>query len=182
MTTPTFHVFIATSLDGYIARADGGLDWLSAFQGDGDNGYGDFISGVDAIVMGRGTFQTVLGFGDWPYSLPVIVMSRTEGAASVPAALRDKVEITADPPDILARRLGHRGLRRVYLDGGMLVQSFLRAGMVADMTIFRMPVLIGAGRPLFGPLEADIRLETLSARVLPTGAVRTDYRVLASPR
>ena len=182
MTIPTFHVFIATSLDGFIARPDGGLDWLAAFQGEGDNGYGEFISGIDAIVMGRGTYLTVLGFGDWPYALPVVVMSRTLAPDGLPPSLRGKVEITADGPETLARRLGQRGLRRVYVDGGLLVQSFLRAGLVTDMAIFRMPVLLGAGRPLFGPLDQDIRLETVSATVLPTGAVRTDYRVPASPR
>lgn len=182
MTLPSFHVFIATSLDGFIARPDGTLDWLSAFQGEGDNGYGAFIAGVDAIVMGSGTFRTVLGFGDWPYALPVVVLSRTLGPGDIPEGLRGKAEVTADAPEVLARRLGDRGVRRAYVDGGQVVQSFLRAGLVSDMTIFRMPVLLGAGRPLFGPLPADIRLETVAATVLPTGAVRTDYRVLPSPR
>ncbi len=178
----TFHVFIATSLDGFIARPDGGLDWLAAFRGDGDNGYGAFIAGMDAVVMGRGTFDAVLGFGEWPFTLPVIVMSRTLTPAELPAALKDKVEILPDTPEELAQRLGARGWRRVYVDGGQLVQAFLRSGLVADMAIFRMPVLLGEGRPLFGPVARDIRLETLAAAVLPTGAVRTDYRVLPSPR
>jgi dihydrofolate reductase len=182
MTTTTFHVFIATSLDGFIARPDGGLDWLGPFQGDGDNGYASFIAGMDAIVIGRGTYETVLGFGEWPYALPLIVMSRTLTAADVPVALTGKVEVSAETPEELARRLGERGWRRVYVDGGQLVQSFLRAGLVADMAIFRMPVLLGAGRPLFGAVPQDIRLETVAASVLPTGAVRTDYRVLPSPR
>lgn len=182
MTATTFHVFIATSLDGFIARPDGGLDWLAAFQGDGDNGYGDFVAGMDAIVMGRGTFEAVLGFGEWPYALPVVVMSRRLTAGDVPADLAGKVEVSGDAPAALARRLAGRGWRRVYVDGGQLVQSFLREGLVADMAIFRMPILLGAGRPLFGPLAGDIRLETAAATVLPTGAVRTDYRVLASPR
>ena len=180
--TTTFHVFIATSLDGFIARPDGGLDWLAAFQGDGDNGYGAFIAEMDAIVMGRGTYEAVLGFGEWPYALPVIVMSRTMTAADLPAALEGKVEVTAAAPDELARDLGARGWRRVYVDGGQLVQSFLREGLVADMAIFWMPILLGAGRPLFGAVAGDIRLETVAASVLPTGAVRTDYRVLPSPR
>jgi dihydrofolate reductase len=182
MTTTTFHVFIATSLDGFIARPDGGLDWLAAFQGDGDNGYGAFIGGMDAIVMGRGTFEAVLGFGEWPYTLPVIVMSRTLKADDIPPSLAGKVEISGETPTELAQRLGGRGWRRVYVDGGQVVQSFLREGLVADMAIFRMPVLLGEGRPLFGLVAQDVRLETVAATVLPTGAVRTDYRVLASPR
>jgi dihydrofolate reductase len=182
MATTTFHVFIATSLDGFIARADGGLDWLAAFQGDGDNGYGAFMAGMDAIVMGRGTFEAVLGFGEWPYALPVVVMSQRLTADDVPAALVDKMEISGETPGNLAQRLGERGWRRVYVDGGQLVQSFLREGLVADLAIFRMPILLGAGRPLFGPVAQDIRLETVAATVLPTGAVRTDYRVPPSPR
>jgi dihydrofolate reductase len=182
MTKTSFHVFIATSLDGFIARPDGGLDWLMAFQGDGDNGYGAFIADMDAIVMGRGTFEAVLGFGEWPYALPVVVMSRTLASADLPPGLVGKAEVSGDTPEELSQRMSERGWRRVYVDGGQLVQSFLREGLVADMAIFRMPVLLGAGRPLFGPLEKDIRLETLAASVLPTGAVRTDYRVLPSPR
>ena len=182
MTPTTFHVFIATSLDGFIARPDGGLDWLAAFQGDGDNGYGAFIADMDAIVMGRGTFEAVLGFGEWPFALPVVVMSRTLAAGNIPEALAGKVEVTADAPAALPRRVGDRGWRRVYVDGGQVVQAFLREGLVTDMAIFRMPILLGAGRPLFGPVAQDIRLETVAATVLPTGAVRTDYRVLPSPR
>jgi dihydrofolate reductase len=182
MITTTFHVFIATSLDGFIARPDGRLDWLAAFQGDGDNGYGAFIAGMDAIVMGRGTYEAVLGFGAWPYALPVIVMSRQLTAADLPVTLDGTVEVTGDTPVELARRLSARGLRRVYVDGGQVVQAFLREGLVADMAIFRMPILLGAGRPLFGPVAEDIRLETVAAEVLPTGAVRTDYRILPSPR
>lgn len=182
MTTTTFHVFIATSLDGFIARPDGGLDWLTPFQGDGDNGYGDFVADMDAIVMGRGTFEAVLGFGEWPFALPVIVVSRTLTAADLPARLDGKAEVLSDTPRELARRLEGKGWRRVYVDGGQLVQAFLRDGLVADMAIFRMPILLGAGRPLFGPVQQDIRLETVAATVLPTGAVRTDYRVLPAPR
>ena len=176
------HVFIATSLDGYIARPDGALDWLEAFQGDGDNGYADFISSMDGIIMGRATFETVLGFGEWPYALPVIVMSRTMTEADLPAHVAGKVELAGDGPSDVVGRLGRRGWRHAYVDGGRLVQAFLREGLISDMAIFRMPILLGAGRPLFGPLAEDIWLETDGAAVLPTGAVRTDYRVRATPR
>jgi dihydrofolate reductase len=179
---PSCHVFIATSLDGYIARADGALDWLVPFQGDGDNGFSDFIAEIDGIVMGRGTFESVLGFGEWPYALPVVVMSRSMTAADLPAHLAGKVEVTPDAPQDVMRDLSARGWHRVYVDGGRIVQAFLNAALVTDMAIFRMPVLLGAGRPLFGEFSSDIRLETLGAVVLPTGAVRTDYRVLAAPR
>jgi dihydrofolate reductase len=178
----TCHVFIATSLDGYIARPDGALDWLEPFQGDGDNGYAAFIAGMDGIVMGRGTFETVLGFGEWPYAVPVVVMSRTLTAADLPARLAGKFEVMSGGPEDVVRDLSARGWRRAYVDGGRIVQAFLNAGLIADMAVFRMPVLLGSGRPLFGAVPRDIRLETLNAAVLPTGAVRTDYRVLPAPR
>jgi dihydrofolate reductase len=103
-------------------------------------------------------------------------------AADLPAHLAGKVEVTPDAPQDVMRDLSARGWHRVYVDGGRIVQAFLNAALVTDMAIFRMPVLLGAGRPLFGEFSSDIRLETLGAVVLPTGAVRTDYRVLAAPR
>ncbi len=178
----TGHIFIATSLDGFIARRDGSIDWLSAFQGEGDNGYADFMSRMDGIVMGRGTYETVLGFGDWPYEKPVVVMSRSLVQGDIPQDLAGRVLISAEAPRDLMKRLSAEGWQRAYVDGGKLIQAFLREGLISEMTIFRMPVLIGEGRPLFGAVEADIRIETLGAEVLPTGAVRTDYRVAAAPR
>lgn len=155
----TCHVFIATSLDGFIARPDGSLDWLAPFDGDGDNGYGAFVSGMDGIIMGRGTYEAVLGFGKWPYDRPVVVMSRSLSEQNIPPELLGRVSVSSRAPRDLVNDLSANGWRRACVDGGAIIQSFLSESLIADMAIFRMPVLIGNGRPLFGSIGHDIRLE-----------------------
>lgn len=175
------HVYIATSLDGFIARPDGSLDWLMQFEPAGDE-YEAFIGGMDGIVMGRSTYQTVLGFGDWPYAIPAVVMSRSLSPADVPEGLRDKVEISAEPVDALCRRLNEeRGWGAAYVDGGRTVQSFLAAGLVTQMSLFTMPVLLGVGRPLFGPLDNDIAWTLVECAGLPMGAAKTVWRRTGAP-
>lgn len=151
MPLPEVHVFIATSLDGFIADPDGGIDWLTGLpvpEGE-DHGYGAFIGGIDALVMGAGTYRTVAGFAEWPYAVPVTVMSRHLRGADLPEGLRDRVSVTAATPVSVLEALGAAGARRVYVDGGRLVSSFLREGLVARLVLTRVPVLLGAGRPLF---------------------------------
>jgi dihydrofolate reductase len=173
------HVFIATSLDGFIARADDSLDWLLKHDSGGaDTGYQAFIDSVDGIVMGRGSFQTVLGFGgDWPYPKPVVVMSRSLAATDIPEDLRDRVEVSAASPAEVMAALGARGWTRAYIDGGQLIRSFLGAGLIADMVITVAPVLIGAGKPLFGAMGRDIDVELVGVRSIPPGFVQSTYRV-----
>lgn len=175
----TGHVFIATSLDGFIARPDDSLDWLMKHDSGGvDTGYGAFIDSVDGIVMGRGTFQTVLGFGgEWPYTIPVIVLSRTLTDAGLPDALRDRVEVSALPPAELMSMLASRGWTRAYIDGGQVIRAFLAEGLVDDLVLTVAPVLIGRGKPLFGALPQDIDLDLISTRSLPPGFVQSTYRV-----
>lgn len=171
------HVFIATSLDGFIARTDGGLDWLpglDAYPGE-DYGYDAFMASVDGLVMGRNTFEIVLAFGEWPYPKPVIVLSRTLDASSLRADLKDKVEFSSLAPRELMRDLALRGWSRVYVDGGRVIQSFLREGLIADMAITRVPVLLGQGLPLFGSLEGDIKLRHEETRGYPSGLVSSRY-------
>jgi dihydrofolate reductase len=174
----TGHVFIAQSLDGFIARPDGGLDWLLS-RGDPaeDHGYAAFIAGVDGIVMGRGTFDTVLAFDPWPYALPVIVLSASLPADAVPARLAGRVRILDLTPAAAMAQLAREGFARVYVDGGRLVQSFLAAGLIADMVVTTVPVLIGGGRPLFGPLPGDVALEHQATTAFPSGLVQSRYRV-----
>lgn len=171
------HVFIATSLDGYIARRDGTLDWLDAFQGDGDNGYSAFMARQDGIVMGRGTFDFVRNFDPWPYEKPVVVLSRSLTDADIPPAAKGKVRILCGPAQDVAAQLSDDGWRNAYVDGGQTVTRFLAAGLIRSLSIFRMPVLLGDGIPLFGPLPAEVTLEPTAAELLPSGAVRCDYRV-----
>lgn len=175
----TAHVFIATSLDGFIARADGDINWL--LQRDDpaeDHGYTDFIADKDLIVMGRGCYEKILTMGEWFYDRPVLVMSRKLTGTPIPEALTGKVRFCSRAPCELMADLTAEGVRRVYVDGGQLVQSFLRDGLIADLTITTVPVLIGCGRPLFGALPKDIGLALESSRSFPSGLVQSTYRVL----
>jgi dihydrofolate reductase len=178
----TGHVFIATSLDGYIARDNGDIGWLHSIPTEGeDHGYQDFIGGVDGIIMGRETFQKVLEFDTWPYSKPVVVMSQTLRQAEVPSRLSDTVHVSAQPPNALIQTLSIKGWKRAYVDGGQVIQSFLEAGLIEDMIITRIPILLGSGRPLFGPLSRDVQLDHTKTTAFPSGLVQSWYRVRFDP-
>ncbi|WP_373376108.1 dihydrofolate reductase family protein [Cupriavidus nantongensis] len=175
----TGHVFIATSLDGFIARPDGDIGWLLERDDPAeDHGYTDFIADKGAIVMGRGSYEKVVTMGEWAYDRPVLVLSRQLAGKPVPDALQGKVRFSdATPHDAMAH-LEAEGVQRVYVDGGQVVQSFLREGWIADMVVTTVPVLIGAGRPLFGKLPHDVSLKLESSRHFPSGLVQSSYRVL----
>jgi dihydrofolate reductase len=176
MPQTTGHIFIATSLDGYIARPDGTLDWLlSRDDPTEDHGYDAFIATMDCIVMGRGTFDSVLKFPDWPYTLPVLVLSNSLKA--IPDHLKGKVALSTLPPARAMDHLATQGHRRAYIDGGQIIQSFLRDGLIHDMTITTAPVLIGQGRPLFGTLLKDIPLLHHSTKAFPSGLVQSTWRI-----
>ena len=175
----TGQVFIATSLDGFVARSDHSLDWLTSIDTGGeDMGYADFMASVDGLVMGRGSFETVLSFPEWPYDKPVVVMSRSLDEEAVPAALRERVRLSRATPPALMAALHEEGWRRAYVDGGRLVQSFLRAGLIEELTLTTAPVLLGSGLRLFGELDAELQLETLGSRRFGCGMVQTRYRLL----
>ncbi len=165
-------VFIATSLDGFIARPDGALDWLP--ENAEPHGYDEFIATVDAIVIGRKTFETVLSFDAWPYGpKPVVVLSTTLSKVRVlDGAVCD---VMAGSPGDIVERLAGRGLKHLYIDGGVTIQGFLRAGLIQRMTITRIPVLLGSGIPLFGSLPQDIRLEHVATRTYSGGLVQSEY-------
>ena len=166
-------VFIATSLDGFIARQDGALDWLPADGGE-PHGYDEFIATVDALVIGRKTFETVLTFDTWPYgSKPVVVLSTRPAALRAPAGAVCEM-MTGTPHEIVAR-LSARGMKHLYVDGGVTIQGFLEAGLVQRLIITRIPVLLGSGIPLFGPLSHDVRLNHVAARSYPSGMVQSEY-------
>ncbi|WP_200843812.1 dihydrofolate reductase family protein [Pantoea sp. 18069] len=173
----TAHVFIATSLDGFIARPDGDIDWLlQRDDANEDHGYADFIADKDLIVMGRGTYEKMLTLGPWTYDRPVLVLSKQLADAAVPEALQGKVRFSGSAPREVMDTLARQNVRRVYVDGGQLVQSFLRDGLVADMVITTVPVLLGSGRRLFGALSRDIDWTLLSSRSFPSGLVQSSYR------
>lgn len=173
-------VFIATSLDGFIARPDGGLDWLNAANSvvppGEDCGYDAFMSTVDTLVMGRNTFEQVLTFGEWPYgSTPVVVMSHS--AAPLPPNMPETVTSSRESPTDLVARLSAHGKRHLYIDGGLTVQSFLAEGLIDELIITMIPVLLGTGKPLFGPLSADIKVSHVSTHVYEFGFVQHKYRI-----
>lgn len=171
-------IFIATSLEGFIAREDGGLDWLPGADGGAggeDYGYGEFIETVDLIVMGRFTFEKVLTFDIWPYQVPVVVLGSRP--VKIPASLSHNVEWMSLPPDELVDALAQRGAKHLYVDGGVTVQRFLRTGLIQRLIITRIPVLIGSGRPLFGLLQSDIELRHIETRSFPSGFVQSVYEI-----
>lgn len=174
----TGHVFIAVSLDGYIARPDGAIDWLTeGWPADGnDYGYADFMASIDGLVMGRGTFEKALIFPEWPYAKPVVVLSQTLRADDVPVHLRGSVRITDAAPAQIMQELDIAGWKRAYVDGGQVIQSFLAQGLIADLVITRLPVLIGRGLMLFGSdLAADVRLSHVRTTTYPSGFVQSHY-------
>ncbi|MCL4836858.1 MAG: dihydrofolate reductase family protein [Thermoanaerobaculia bacterium] len=177
----TCSVFIATSLDGFVAREDGSIDWLEAANArlppGEDCGYREFVAGIDALVLGRRSFEKVLTFERWPYGeLPVLVLSRRPLA--LPEGLPPTVGATQKAPAEIVARFAADGARHLYVDGGQTVQSFLAAGLIDDLTITVVPVLLGQGRPLFGPLTADVELVHLGTRSWPFGFVQSRYRVV----
>jgi dihydrofolate reductase len=179
----TGHVFIATSLDGFVSGTNRRLDWLMKQNTAGEqHGYEAFIESMDGIVMGRGSFETVLTFGAWPYNKQVIVMSQTLTDADLPVELAGKVRLTTLTPAALMDSLRDEGWKRAYVDGGLLVQSFLRCGLIEDLHLTIVPVLIGDGVRLFGPIEADVDLELTHSKSFKSGLVQHRYRVLPSAR
>jgi dihydrofolate reductase len=167
-------IFIGTSLDGFIARPNGDLDFLPPGGGE-PHGYDEFMATVDALVIGRKTFETVLTFDAWPYGeKPVIVLS-TRPLAPAPADA--VVERMSGPPIEIVAHLATRGIQHIYVDGGNTIQRFLRAGLIQRLIVTRVPVLIGAGIPLFGALDRDIALKHVATRHYASGLVQSEYVV-----
>ncbi|MGD0250698.1 MAG: dihydrofolate reductase family protein [Thermoplasmata archaeon] len=169
-------VFIATSVDGFIARRDGSIDWLPTAGGE-PHGYDEFMATVDAIVVGRKTLDTVLTFDAWPYEKkPVIVLSNSLKEVKVPD---DAVcELMSGTPREIVERLEERGVKHIYVDGGITIRGFLEAGLIQHLTITRVPVLIGSGIPLFGVIPHDIRLDHVATQSYSSGLVKSEYRVV----
>jgi dihydrofolate reductase len=166
------HVFIGVSLDGFIAKPDGDLAWLTERGLDmADSGYDEFMDSVDGLIMGRTTYETVLEFDEWPYPKPVFVISSTLSESG-----RDDVEIVRDIESAVAA-FNAAGFTDAYVDGGTTIQGFLRQGLIDTLTLSYAPVLIGDGAPLFGPVPTDVELELLEAKQLPASFSQLRYRV-----
>lgn len=169
-------VFVGTSLDGFIARRNGEYDFLPVDGGE-PHGYDEFIASVDALVIGRKTFESVLALPKWPYGdrLVVVLSSRELDFSKIRGA---NLERMSGSPQEIFSQLSARGLKHVYVDGGITVQNFLRDGLIRRITITRVPVLIGDGIPLFGSLLQDVRLRHLATQTYKSGLVKSEYEVI----
>jgi dihydrofolate reductase len=173
----TASVFVGTSVDGFIARRNDDLDFLP--EGGGEpHGYDEFMATVDAVVMGRKTFEKVLTMRPWPYGVKRVVVLSSR-PVDLSAAVGGVVEQMAGPPAEIASRLAASGAHHLYVDGGVTIQRFLRAGLIQRLIVTRVPVLIGDGIPLFGTLPRDIRLRHVATRHYPSGLVQSEYVVAA---
>lgn len=170
-------VFIARSLDGFIADREGGLDWLHSVPNPEklDLGYESFIKGVDAIVMGRNTFETVCSFDmEWPYNKPVFVLS--SNLKSVPEKLKARVELLKGTPRGVVEQIHHKGYSRLYIDGGRTIQYFLREDLIDEIVITTVPILLGGGAPLFGELPGAMEFEHAWSRLYLDALVQDCYK------
>ncbi|WP_026954905.1 dihydrofolate reductase family protein [Algoriphagus vanfongensis] len=159
-------VFIATSLDGFIADLNGGIEWLDTFPeiNQIDTGYHSFTSEIDALVMGRNTFETVCGFDiDWPYQKPVFVLSKTLG--EIPEKYQGKAELVHGELKEALAQIHQKGYGRLYIDGGKTIQSFLQQDLIDEIVITVIPVLLGKGIPLFGELDQALIFECKSTKL-----------------
>ena len=171
----TNRVYIATSIDGFIADRHGEIDWLMSIPNpDGsDYGFAEFMNGVDAVVMGRNTFEQVLKFGEWPYSKKVFVLSRK--IRVVPEHLRPKVEIISGNPSHVVNSLTTRGYEHLYIDGGNVIQQFLRANLIDELIVTRISVVLGGGIPLFSETDQTLHFTLISAEMLNEFMVKESY-------
>jgi len=171
----TATVFVGTSVDGFIARPNGDLDFLP--EGGGEpHGYTEFIAGVDAIVIGRNTFEKVLTFRPWPYGNKRVVILSSR-PLDLSAVVGGAVEQMSGSPAVIISQLAATGAHHLYIDGGITIQRFLSAGLIQRLIITRVPVLIGDGIPLFAALPCDIRLHHVATRHFQSGLVQSEYHV-----
>jgi dihydrofolate reductase len=171
-------VYIATSLDGFIATTDGGIDWLNDIPNpeQSDFGFVEFMESIDALVMGRNSFEKVLSFGEWPYEKPVFVLSNT--MKEIPDDLKGKAEVISVKTNMkdLVSDLKERGFDNLYVDGGRVIQSFLKEDLIDEMIITTVPILLGAGIPLFGPLDEHLKFDIVHTEQFNNDLVKVHYR------
>lgn len=176
---PKISVFIATSIDGYIAKKNNDLDWLTTFNPpideieEKDCGYSKFLSSVDVLVMGRNSYDVVSSFNPWPYEgKRVIVLSSTLTSVYKQAELF-KGEITQ-----LIQKLHNEGIKHIYLDGGATISQFLNKGLVDQLIISIIPVVLGSGIPLFSNINNDKWCRLISSQAFSNGLVQLKYEAI----
>jgi len=168
-------VYIGTSLDGFIAKTDGNIDWLTQYANDeAIHTYEEFMNGVDAIVIGRGTFEKIITFPSWPYKKKAFVLSSS--LKQLPHTLKDKAILLSMKPKELLSYLSVMGFASIYVDGGKVIQSFLKEDLIEDLIISKVPLLIGTGIPLFGFLDAALQFKHIRTEVQSNGLVRSYYK------
>ncbi len=169
-------VYIATSIDGYIAKPDGGIDWLNEIPNpDGsDYGFADFMKRIDGILMGRNTYEIVMDFEQWFYPKPVFVLSNTW--TELPGKWAHKAElIKGHTADAMLAMLQAKGINNIYVDGGKTIQTFLAADKIDEMIITRVPIVLGAGIPLFTSDLPELKFEHVATDTYHGGLVKSHY-------
>lgn len=169
-------VFIGASLDGYIADRNGGLNWLTAIPNpeQSDMGYTEFMAQVDALVMGRKTFETVCGFeGDWPYAKPIFIVSRT--LDTIAEEYRDKAELVKGSLVQILEKIHNEGYHRLYIDGGVTIQNFLKEDLIDEITITTIPIVLGGGSALFSVLPKELEFTLVASKVFLDQLVQNHY-------
>lgn len=169
------YVYIAASIDGFIATTDGHIEWLSAHPNpnNSDYGFSEFIENIDAVVMGRHSFEKVRTFGEWTYKEKVFVLSSK--LTEVPAELIGKVEFISGPPREILSSINSMGFNNLYIDGGLVIQSLLAEDLIDELIVTRIPILLGSGIPLFGKLAEPLKFTHKSTKVYDNALVKSHY-------
>lgn len=169
------YVYIAESLDGYIAKKDGDINWLNEIPNPdkSDFGFAEFMEEIDAVVMGRKTFEKVLSFGEWPYTKPVFVLSNSK--TKIPDELVDKCEFVKGELKEIVKNLNEHNLKHLYIDGGLTIQGFLNEDLIDEMIITRIPILLGEGINLFGELKKEMKFKHSYTKIYNDNLVKTSY-------
>jgi len=168
-------VYIGTSLDGFIARTNGDIEWLVQYANDeAIQAYEEFISKIDAVVIGRGTFDKVLTFPSWPYEKKVFVLSNT--LKKLPAIVENKAILLSLSPADTLKKLSQEGYTNVYVDGGLVIQNFLKADLIDELIISKVPIIIGSGIPLFAEVKQDLLFQHVKTEVQSNELVRSYYK------
>ena len=173
-------VFIATSMDGFIADINGGIAWLDTIPEINtiDTGYASFMKDIDALVMGRNSYEKVLSFGiDWPYKKPVYVLSNT--LKEIDKYLQEKVEIIKGDLLQVLDHIHANGHHRLYIDGGNVIQSFLKEDLIDEMTITIIPILLGEGIPLFSHMKNTVEFRCTSSKLFLDSIVQNHFKRLS---